>query len=172
MTVFSGEGPHNINDHVCTSAETTLAVVADTMTTIGHNNAGSVIRGDVLVAFGPEHAHTIASGGLSKRDVQQLLFERARNRVGLLKLRAMYKAGNWPDWVDADDDEALCPIVGQRRGHPHRGDRRAGQALRVRADLRHLEVGDAEDRTAEPLTTRPEPRTTVPARDGYFQGLI
>ena len=113
VTVFSGEGPHNVNDHVCTSAETTLAVVADTMTTIGHNNAGSVIRGDVLVAFGPEHAHTVASGGLSKRDVQQWLFERARNRVGLLKLRAMYKAGNWPDWVNADDDEALCPIVGQ-----------------------------------------------------------
>ena len=27
----------------------------------------------VLVAFGPEHAHTIASGGLSKRDVQKFL---------------------------------------------------------------------------------------------------
>jgi len=113
VTVFSGEGPHNINDHVCTSAVTTLTVVGDTMTTIGHNNAGSVIRGDVLVAFGPEHAHTIASGGFSKRDVQQFLFEHARNKVGKLKLRAMYKAGNWPDWVDSTDDEALCPIVGQ-----------------------------------------------------------
>jgi hypothetical protein len=113
VTVFSGEGPHNVNDHVCTSAETTLTVVADTMTTIGHNNAGSVIRGDVLVAFGPEHAHTIASGGLSKADVQKFLYERARNKVGLLKLRAMYKAENWPDWVDQDDDEALCPIVGK-----------------------------------------------------------
>jgi hypothetical protein len=113
VTVFSGEGPHNVNDHVCTSAETTLTVVADTMTTIGHNNAGSVIRGDVLVAFGPEHAHTIASGGLSKADVQKFLYERARNKVGLLKLRAMYKVENWPDWVDQNDDEALCPIVGK-----------------------------------------------------------
>ena len=113
VTVFSGEGPHNVNDHVCTSAETTLTVVANTMTTIGHNNAGSVIRGDVLVAFGPEHAHTVASGGLSKGDVQKFLYERARNKVGLLKLRAMYKAENWPDWVDQADDEALCPIVGK-----------------------------------------------------------
>jgi hypothetical protein len=112
VTVFSGEGPHNINDHVCTSALTTLSVVADTMTTVGHNNAGSVIRGDVLVVLGPEHAHTIAAGGLGRRDVQRFLFERARNRVGTLKLRAMYKAGNWPDWVDSDDDDALCPIVG------------------------------------------------------------
>jgi len=83
------------------------------LTTIGHNNAGSVIRGDVLVAFGPEHAHTIASGGLSKRDVQKFLFEHARNTVGKLKLRAMYKAESWPDWVDQNDDEALCPIVGK-----------------------------------------------------------
>jgi hypothetical protein len=113
VTVFSGEGPHNINDHVCTSAETTLTVVADTMTTIGHNNAGSVVRGDVLVAFGPEHAHTVASGGMSRADVQKFLYERARNKVGLLKLRAMYKAENWPDWVDQSDDEALCPIVGK-----------------------------------------------------------
>jgi len=113
VTVFSGEGPHNINDHVCTSAETTLTVVADTMTTIGHNNAGSVVRGDVLVAFGPEHAHTIASGDMSKGDVQKFLYVRARNKIGLLKLRAMYKAENWPDWVDQNDDEALCPIVGK-----------------------------------------------------------
>ena len=113
VTVFSGEGPHNVNDHVCTSAETTLAVVADTMTTIGHNNAGSVVRGDVLVALGPEHAHTIASGGMSKAGVQKFLYERARNKVGLLKLRAMYNAENWPDWVDQGDDEALCPIVGK-----------------------------------------------------------
>jgi len=65
-----------------------------------------------FVVFGPEHAHTIAAGGFSKRDVQRFLFEHARNKVGILKLRAMYKAGDWPDWVDRDDDEALCPIVG------------------------------------------------------------
>jgi len=41
------------------------------------------------------------------------IYERARNKVGLLKLRAMYKAENWPDWVDQNDDEALCPIVGK-----------------------------------------------------------
>ena len=113
VTVFSGEGPHNVNDHVCASAYTTLAVVADTMATIGHNNAGSVVRGDVLVAFGPEHAHTIASGGLSKRDVQTFLFEHARNKVGKLKLRAMYHSESWPSWVDVTNDEALCPIVGK-----------------------------------------------------------
>ena len=33
--------------------------------------------------------------------------------MGTLKLLAMYKAENWPDWVDSTDDEALCPIVGE-----------------------------------------------------------
>ena len=37
---------------------------------------------------------------MSKADVQKFLYERARNKVGLLKLRAMYKAENRPDWVD------------------------------------------------------------------------
>jgi hypothetical protein len=113
VTVVSGEGPHNVNDHVCTSGRTTLAVIADTMSTVGHNNAGAVIRGDVLVVLGPEHAHSIAADGLSKANVQQLLFEQARNRVGILKLRAMYTVGSLPEWVDLTDDEALCPIVGK-----------------------------------------------------------
>ena len=60
------------------------------------------------MVFGPEHAHTVASGGFAKRDVQRFLFDRARNRVGILKLRAMYK-GYPPDWVDRERDDALCP---------------------------------------------------------------
>jgi hypothetical protein len=38
--------------------------------------------------------------------------EQARNKVGKLKLRAMYKAESWPACVDQANDEALCPIVG------------------------------------------------------------
>jgi hypothetical protein len=139
ITVFSGEGPHNINDHVCTSAETTLTVVADTMTTIGHNNAGSVVRGDVLVAFGPEHAHTVASGGMSRADVQKFLYERARNKVGLLKLRAMYKAENWPDCrrrVDSDRREALARSSGKPEDDHIVVTGGPGQALGLHPDVR------------------------------------
>ena len=42
----------------------------------------------VLVAFGPEHA---------------------RNTVGKLKLRAMYKAESWPDIVGKPEDIRLRP---------------------------------------------------------------
>lgn len=124
------------------------------MTTVGHNNAAAVTRGDVLVVFGPEHARTIAAGGLSKRDVQTFLFEQARNKVGKLKLRALYKADNWPVWVDREDDDALCPIRGQAGRHPHRGDRRAGQALRVHPHLRQLQVGHPPNRGGGALSRR------------------
>jgi hypothetical protein len=33
--------------------------------------------------------------------------------VGLLELRVTCEAGNWPDWVDREDDEALCCVVGR-----------------------------------------------------------
>ncbi|MBI4081490.1 MAG: hypothetical protein HY423_02660 [Candidatus Lambdaproteobacteria bacterium] len=113
VTVFSGESPHNINDHVCTSAHTTLTVIADVMATIGHNNAGSVVRGDVFVVLGPEHAHTIAAGGLSRQDAQQFLYETARNRLGKLKTRALYRSSMWPAWVDVQNDDARVPVVGK-----------------------------------------------------------
>ncbi len=67
----------------------------------------------MLVVLGPEHAHSIAADGLSRKDVQQILWEEARNKVGVLKLRAMYTVGSLPEWVDLTDDEALCPIVGK-----------------------------------------------------------
>jgi len=31
----------------------------------------------------------------------------------ILQPGRMYKAESWPDWVDQNDDEALCPIVGK-----------------------------------------------------------
>ncbi|MBI4081538.1 MAG: hypothetical protein HY423_02900 [Candidatus Lambdaproteobacteria bacterium] len=111
VTVFSGEAPHNINDHVCTSAYSTLSVVADVMGHIGHNNAGSIGRGDVLVVLGPEHAHTIASGGLSRRDVQWFLFEHARNALAKVRIRAQYRQAQWPRWLNPENAEALLPIV-------------------------------------------------------------
>ncbi|MBI4083671.1 MAG: hypothetical protein HY423_13785, partial [Candidatus Lambdaproteobacteria bacterium] len=112
VTVFSGEAPHNINDHVCTSAFTTLGVIADVMATIGHNNAGYPNKSDLLVALGPEHAHTIVAGGLSKLDAQTFLWEKARVTVGThRRLRAMYKSANWQLWIDKEDDNAGVPIA-------------------------------------------------------------
>jgi hypothetical protein len=74
-TAIAAEGPHNINDHESISAEGILTMIAGTMTITGSNNA--YYAGQPCVAFGPEHAQTVANDGLSKADVKQWLFERA-----------------------------------------------------------------------------------------------
>ena len=80
VTVISAEGPHNINDHESITAEGILTMVAGTMTTTGSNNA--YYAGQPCLAFGPEHAQTVAGGGLSKADVKQWLFEHATLPLG------------------------------------------------------------------------------------------
>jgi hypothetical protein len=111
VTVLSGEAPHNINDHVCSSGENILLTAADTMSTIGHNNSGAIGAGDVCVVFGPEHAQQIAGDGFTRASVQEFLFVHARNTVGRLRNKAMWNMNAWPDWVDTGDDAATVPIV-------------------------------------------------------------
>jgi hypothetical protein len=81
VTVVAAEGPHNINDHESTTAEGILKMVAGTMAITGAND---VYYDDAqpLVAFGPEHAATVAAGGFSKAQVKQFLFEHARLPLG------------------------------------------------------------------------------------------
>ncbi|MBI4081180.1 MAG: hypothetical protein HY423_01080 [Candidatus Lambdaproteobacteria bacterium] len=111
VTVFSGEAPHNVNDHVCTSAYTVLKVIASTMSTLAHNHVTAVKMGDTLVVLGPEHAHTIAAGGLSRRDAQQFLFDHARNPAKTIHDGGPNRQENWPKWVPRGDPEAMIPIV-------------------------------------------------------------
>ncbi|MCZ6645244.1 MAG: hypothetical protein O7B79_03300 [SAR324 cluster bacterium] len=110
VTVYSGEAPHNVNEHVCDSPFTTLRVIASVMTTLANNHVTGVSKGDCLVVLGPEHAHSIAAGGLSRRDVQTYFWETARNPVGRIHDRGPHTA-NWPEWVNREDMEAMVPIV-------------------------------------------------------------
>jgi hypothetical protein len=75
VTVVAAEGPHNINDHESITAEGILTMVAGTMTITGSNNA--YYSGQPVLAFGPEHAQTVAGGGMSKAEVKRWLYERA-----------------------------------------------------------------------------------------------
>ena len=80
VTVVAAEGPHNVNDHESLTAEGILTMVAGTMTTTGSNNA--YYPGNPVLAFGPEHAQTVAGGGMSKADAKHWLFERATLPMG------------------------------------------------------------------------------------------
>jgi len=111
VTVVSGEGPHNVNDHVCSSGENILITLADTMTTIGHNNASCIGTGDVIVVLGPEHAAQIAGDGFSRAQVCEFLFRHARNKERRMRDRGGWGMHEWPAWIDLNDDDFDVPIV-------------------------------------------------------------
>src|SRR5215467_1507506 len=76
VTVVAGEGPHNINDHGSTTADSLLRQIAGTLAIPGSNNA--YMQGDSYLFLGPEHARQLAAAGLDRAEVQRLVFEGAR----------------------------------------------------------------------------------------------
>ncbi len=91
VMVHAGEGPHNMQDHGSRNSEELLNTIADTMNTVGNNNAG--LGGEMLVALGPEHARILAGDGMTKDDVRQELHRRLTldlDRFGS-GLRAWYR---------------------------------------------------------------------------------
>lgn len=73
VTLLPSEPPHNINDHGSTSGIGILQTIAGTMSQTGAN----AIYGTspVTVAFGPEHAATLARDGWGIEAIQEMLFE-------------------------------------------------------------------------------------------------
>jgi hypothetical protein len=80
VTVVGCEAPFNINDHFSKDAVGLLKMIAGTIAGTGANNW--YYESDAVVALSPEHAKTLADGGLSKRDVKQRLFEQATIALG------------------------------------------------------------------------------------------
>ncbi len=76
VTVVGAEGPHNVNDHESLSGEGVLKTLAGTIAGVGINNVYH--SSDLVVAFGPEHAATVAASGYTKVAVKNYLFEHAR----------------------------------------------------------------------------------------------
>jgi hypothetical protein len=112
VTVYGGEPPHNVNDHVSTTAAGVLANITDTAVSLGSNVGWYFSQSQLLVVFGPEHAKTVADDGLTRADVQRFVFEYARLPLGLLKLGGMYGMHDWPASMNAvRDDGALLPQV-------------------------------------------------------------
>ena len=112
VTVFGGEAPHNVNDHVSTGAAGILATVADTAVSLGSNVGWYFSQSQLLIVLGPEHAATIAGDGFTRADVQRYVFEHARLPLRTLKLGGMWGIQDWPRWMMAvTDDDALLPQV-------------------------------------------------------------
>lgn len=120
VTVFGGENPHNVNDHVSTDAYGILSTVANSVATMGANST-YISKGEVFVVLGPEHADTVAASGFSRRDVQSFLFEEARLPVSKLKRGGMWGMKMWSPWLEeliekSGDDSRTVPVVNDPRG--------------------------------------------------------
>jgi hypothetical protein len=104
--VYGGEAPHNVNDHVSTTAAGILNNVSDTAATLGSNVGWYFSQSQLLVVLGPEHAATVAGDGFTRADVQRFVFEHARLPLGRLKLGGMWGIHDWPLWMQKVTDEA------------------------------------------------------------------
>lgn len=112
VTVFAGEAPHNVNDHVSTTGAGILNNVSDVAATLGSNVGWYFSQSQLLVVLGPEHAATVAADGFARADVQRFVFEHARLPLARLKLGGMWGIHDWPLWMQkVTDDSALLPMV-------------------------------------------------------------
>jgi hypothetical protein len=112
VTVFACDTPHNINDHLSSTALGILTTMTYTMASVGSTQAYSSSE-DLFLVLCPEHAATIAKEGFSKNDVKRFIYENARIPHGILKDRSVYgmATGKWPIWFNTLDDNAMIPIV-------------------------------------------------------------
>ncbi|MFH1487004.1 MAG: hypothetical protein ABIH46_13105, partial [Chloroflexota bacterium] len=109
VTVCPSESPHNINDHDSNTAVGILTTVAGTMAITGSNNT-HMMGGEPMVAFGPEHAATVAKDGLSKADVKKFLFEKARIPYSKLPPEAIERRRKTPERYGSFDENTNFPV--------------------------------------------------------------
>jgi hypothetical protein len=112
VTVAAAEAPHNISDHVSAEPRGVLYTIAQTIASIGTNNA-YLHNSDYFVVLCPEHASLLGRFGWSRRDVQEYLFERARLPFRVWRQGGLYGMIPQHRYLDAADDDLLVPMSGR-----------------------------------------------------------
>jgi hypothetical protein len=128
VTVIGAECPHNVNDHESITAEGILTTIAGTMVGTGINDV--YYESQPLVVMGPEHAKTVAGGGMSKADAKRFLHEHAHLPLGRFssenierRLRVTWKdkyarAGNdAPVYMVQRPEDILIAVIGGAGKH-------------------------------------------------------
>ena len=111
VTVVAAEGPHNVNDHESRTAEGVLKMIAGTVAITGANNL--YYASQPVIAFGPEHAATVAAGGYSKADVKRFLYENARVPLGKFSQENVERRFRikFPERFATAGPDALVPLA-------------------------------------------------------------
>jgi len=100
VTVFSGEAPIFARNDWADQPEPILATIADAMLP-SHFTGGGVV-----VVLGPLHAAAMARAGMSRSDVREALFLRARRSLAELR-----RAGRLPGSSESGDDTTYRTVV-------------------------------------------------------------
>jgi hypothetical protein len=120
VSLIGAGGPQNLFTYGCKDGTEILETFVGALTGLGHNNI--LFPSGPLFVIGPEHAHTLARDGFSKRDVKQYLFERARiplarfaegSKRGIFERRARWfeVAGDRDQIGIADHPEDIVIVV-------------------------------------------------------------
>lgn len=116
VTAIAGESLNRVVDEGEGGPFSILRTFADGMSRLGTNKLYWT-RGEFGVVFGPTHAEMLFQGGLSKRDVQQRLFETARRSIreitDVYGTAGVFPKRLYPSWVNVDDPDQLVPVVGR-----------------------------------------------------------
>jgi hypothetical protein len=80
VTLFSGESPFMVNDHLSRSAPQLVASLGWSAAGVW-NHKSFPLYGHTLFVIGPEHAKTLGESRWSRRDVQRFLFDTIRRPV-------------------------------------------------------------------------------------------
>ncbi|MCB9725119.1 MAG: hypothetical protein H6748_13800 [Spirochaetaceae bacterium] len=123
VTVFACEAPQIANlwgvatREGARVGERWLELVADQLCARGNSNTHTM--GETLVVLSPSMARSLAREGFSRGDVQAFLWQKARRRLGDIRVepdgQPTLDPGErhawWPDWVDQSDPETRVPVT-------------------------------------------------------------
>ncbi|HLY81945.1 MAG TPA: hypothetical protein VKQ71_03115 [Acidimicrobiales bacterium] len=118
VTVFGCEAPQVVLAFGAANlGSIILARVADQMRAPGNSNVHT--GGEVLVCITPSWARTLAEQGWTRRSVQEFLWERARSRLGDIRMNSDGSPAVhpddayywWPDSVDQTNPDEMVPVA-------------------------------------------------------------
>jgi hypothetical protein len=104
VTVHRCASPHNVMDLIGRTATGIMQAIAAASASIAFNNA--YCPAELLVIISPDHAGLLQRQGWSRSDVQQCLWEMARNPRSALAGRGI--ENSWPAWFSTLDE---IPVV-------------------------------------------------------------
>lgn len=111
VTVLGLEGPQDINGQDSTRADSFLKILANSLVSPGTSNFRFTTGSDLVVCLGPEHALILGREGVTRRQVQEYLFEHCRVPVDKFTeehvARRLSTPAQYGDW----DGVSPVPIV-------------------------------------------------------------